>query len=144
MQQATEKLLGGIPRYFRPDERQQQHKCVRLVRIRKINSLYQTNIRKSITSSSVNTLIPLVSKVALATHFLSSADYASNLALSSETSLHNPHLHSVIACSTASSIFLYLFAVVESSVSLKAINIYPSEFLAVVARSWSTTELCTE
>ena len=38
-----------------------------LVRIRKINSAYHTNIDKSIASSSVDTLIPLGGKLALAT-----------------------------------------------------------------------------
>ena len=38
-----------------------------LVRIRKINSPYHTSISKSITSSSVDTLITLAGKVALAT-----------------------------------------------------------------------------
>ena len=37
------------------------------MRIRKINSPYHTNISKSITSSSVDTLIPLAGKVVLAT-----------------------------------------------------------------------------
>ena len=40
-----------------------------LVRIWKINSPYHTNINKSITSSTVDTLIPLAGKVALATRF---------------------------------------------------------------------------
>ena len=38
-----------------------------LVRIRQINSPYHTNINKSITISSVYTIIPLAGKVALAT-----------------------------------------------------------------------------
>ena len=38
-----------------------------LVRIRKINSPYHTNVNNSITSSSVDNLIPLAGKVTLAT-----------------------------------------------------------------------------
>ena len=40
------------------------------MRIRQINSPYHTNISKSITSSSIDTLLPLAGKVALATLIL--------------------------------------------------------------------------
>ena len=55
------------PTYIVHQAQQATQTGIVLVRIWQINSPYHTNINKSITSSSVDTLIPLAGKVALST-----------------------------------------------------------------------------